>query len=111
MRTISADRMRCLALAALATACTFDGDARGPKQHAHVASDARDATPSVESEGHAASASDAHAAGPVAAKPAGDVDPRPRQPGLWARFYFVGEPMESLPVLVPNQTPNVSVVL
>lgn len=36
---------------------------------------------------------------------------RPRMPGLWARFWFAGKPMEKLPVLVANQTPNVSVVL
>lgn len=34
-----------------------------------------------------------------------------RTSGLWARFYFVGKPMEQLPVLVANQTPNVSVVV
>ncbi len=39
------------------------------------------------------------------------TDDRPRQNGLWARFYFVGKPMEILPILVANQTPNVSVVL
>lgn len=36
---------------------------------------------------------------------------RPREPGLWARFWFAGKPMEKLPVLVANQTPNVSVLL
>jgi cytochrome c len=35
----------------------------------------------------------------------------PREPGLWARFYFVGEPLEKLCLLVPNQTPNVSITL
>ena len=44
----------------------------------------------------------------VSARAAG---PDERTPGLWARFYFVGKPMEQLPVLVANQTPNVSVVV
>ncbi|MFN0007439.1 MAG: family 16 glycoside hydrolase [Planctomycetota bacterium] len=37
--------------------------------------------------------------------------PAPRDPGLSVRFFFVGEPMESLFPLVAGQTPNVSVVL
>lgn len=37
--------------------------------------------------------------------------PAPRESGLSVRFYFVGEPMESLFPLVSGQTPNVSVVL
>jgi cytochrome c len=45
----------------------------------------------------------------VARAPARGADER--TPGLWARFYFVGRPMEQLPVLVANQTPNVSVVV
>lgn len=48
------------------------------------------------------------AASGVSARAAG---PDERTPGLWARFYFVGKPMEQLPVLVANQTPNVSVVV
>jgi cytochrome c len=36
---------------------------------------------------------------------------RPLQPGLWARFYLVDQPLEKLPILVVNQTPNVSVVV
>jgi len=38
-------------------------------------------------------------------------DPAPRESGLSVRFYFVGEPMESLYPLVAGQTPNVSEVL
>lgn len=36
---------------------------------------------------------------------------RPRQNGVWARFYYVGKPLEELPILVANQTPNVSLIL
>lgn len=39
------------------------------------------------------------------------AEPAAREPGVWARFYLVDEPMAQLPFLVPNQTPNVSVVL
>ncbi|MFN0243445.1 MAG: family 16 glycoside hydrolase [Planctomycetota bacterium] len=39
------------------------------------------------------------------------AEPAARESGVWARFYFVDEPMAELPFLVPNQTPNVSVVL
>jgi cytochrome c len=35
----------------------------------------------------------------------------PREPGLSVRFYFVGEPMETLLPLVGAQTPNVSEIL
>jgi len=36
---------------------------------------------------------------------------REREPGLWLRCWFVGQPLEQLPILVANQTPNVSVVV
>ncbi len=39
-----------------------------------------------------------------------DVERR-LQPGLWARFWLVGQPLEKLPILVANQTPNVSAVV
>jgi cytochrome c len=32
----------------------------------------------------------------------------PREPGLSAKFYYVGEPMDKILPLVPGQTPNVS---
>lgn len=32
----------------------------------------------------------------------------PRQDGVSLRFYFIGEPMEELNLLVPGQTPNIS---
>jgi hypothetical protein len=41
----------------------------------------------------------------------GAAAPAPREPGLSVRFYFVGEPMETLLPLVAGQTPNVSEVL
>jgi cytochrome c len=34
-----------------------------------------------------------------------------REPGLSARFYFIGEPMEKVLPLVPGQTPNVARIL
>ncbi len=35
----------------------------------------------------------------------------PREPGLAMRVYYVGENLSALPILLPGQTPNVSVVV
>jgi cytochrome c len=48
----------------------------------------------------------------LAALPSLAQDPTaPHEPGLSVRYYFVGEPMESLLPLVAGQTPNVSEVV
>ncbi len=56
------------------------------------------------------SAPDVEPARPPIARATAEA-PRPLTSGLWARFWLVGEPLEKLPILVANQTPNVSVVV
>jgi cytochrome c len=77
--------------------------------HASTSSPSVSVAPSSGASTPAAGA--AVASSPIASAALRPTKPEPREPGLWARFYFVGEPMEKLCLLVQNQTPNLSVTL